>query len=94
MSKLKEVSDPALFTDIFPHTMPPHIVFDDSIHAELDGKTYTIRPIEIKTRDIRITDTTFRDGQQARPPYTVKQILDLFDLLSRLSGPHGVIRQT
>ncbi len=94
MSKIKEVSEPVLFTDVFPHTMPPHIVFDDPIHAELDGKSYVIRPVDLKTRDIRITDTTFRDGQQARPPYTVKQILELFDLISRLSGPRGVIRQT
>jgi isopropylmalate/homocitrate/citramalate synthase len=26
-----------------------------------------------------ITDTTFRDGQQARPPYTVEQIGPLRD---------------
>ncbi len=94
MSKIKEVSEPVLLADVFPHTMPPHIVFDDPIHAELDGKAYIIRPGDLRTRDIRITDTTFRDGQQARPPYTVKQILELFDLISRLSGPHGVIRQT
>ena len=94
MAKMKEVSEPVLFTDVFPHSMPPHIVFEDSIHEELDGETYTIHPIEIKQRDIHITDTTFRDGQQARPPYTVEQIEALFDLLSKLSGPHGVIRQT
>ena len=94
MSKIKEVSAPVLLADIFPHTMPPHIVFDDPIHAELDGKSYVIHPADLKARDIRITDTTFRDGQQARPPYTVKQILELFDLISRLSGPRGVIRQT
>ena len=41
-----------------------------------------------------ITDTTFRDGQQARPPFTVKQIEDLYDFLHRLGGPHGVIRQS
>jgi isopropylmalate/homocitrate/citramalate synthase len=41
-----------------------------------------------------ITDTTFRDGQQARPPYTVEQIVTIFDFLHRLSGPKGVIRQS
>jgi len=41
-----------------------------------------------------ITDTTFRDGQQSRPPYTVQEIVDIFEMLSRLSGPNGVIRQT
>ena len=33
---------------------------------------------------------TARDGQQARLVCTA----ELFDLLSRLSGPHGVIRRT
>ena len=41
-----------------------------------------------------ITDTTFRDGQQARPPYTVQQIVDLYTLMSSLGGPNGVIRQS
>ena len=42
--------------------------------------------------DIWITDTTFRDGQQARAPYSVEQIVHLYDLLYQLGGP--VIRQT
>jgi isopropylmalate/homocitrate/citramalate synthase len=92
--KIKEISEPRLFSDVFPHEIPPHIVFDGPMQEELDGETYTIHPLDIKKRDILITDTTFRDGQQARPPYTVQQILDLFDFLHRLSGPHGVIRQT
>jgi len=41
-----------------------------------------------------ITDTTFRDGQQARPPYTVSQIVTLYKFLNRLGGPNGVIRQS
>ena len=41
-----------------------------------------------------LTDTTFRDGQQARPPYTVRQIVEIFDMLHRLSGPRGIIRQS
>ena len=48
----------------------------------------------MKTRDIFITDTTFRDGQQARPPYTADQMVRIYDLLAKLGGPHGVIRQT
>ncbi len=36
----------------------------------------------------------FRDGQQARPPYTLDQILNIFDFLHRMGGPYGVIRQT
>ena len=92
--KVKEVSEPVLLTDIFPHETPPHIVFEGPIHEQFDGKIFTIDPLEVKKRDICITDTTFRDGQQARPPYTVGQILELFDFLSRLSGAHGVVRQT
>ena len=94
MRGIREVSQPALLADVFPHTMPPHIVFDGPVQEPLDGETYTVRPVDLRDRDIRITDTTFRDGQQARPPYTVAQIVELFDLLSRLSGPRGVIRQT
>ena len=75
--KIKEVSEPALLTDVFPHITPPRIIFDEPIREELDGKTYTINPEEIKKRNIFITDTTFRDGQQARPPYTVDQIVSL-----------------
>ena len=44
--------------------------------------------------DIWITDTTFRDGQQSLTPYTVKQIVDLYDMLHRLSGEKGIVRQT
>src|SRR5437763_2226898 len=43
---------------------------------------------------IWITDTTFRDGQQSRAPYSPRQIADLFELLSRLGGPRGMIRQS
>ncbi len=92
--KLKEVSEPNLIADIFPHSIPPHTVFDGMILEEFDGETVEIHPADVKKRDIHITDTTFRDGQQARPPYTVNQIVELYDLLSRLSGPYGVIRQT
>ncbi|KPK76723.1 MAG: hypothetical protein AMJ79_05635 [Phycisphaerae bacterium SM23_30] len=92
--ELKEVNEPNLLSDIFPHITPPHITFDGPITEQLGGRTYTIDPDDIRTRDIFITDTTFRDGQQSRPPYTVEQIVKLYELLSRLSGPNGVIRQT
>ena len=44
--------------------------------------------------EIFITDTSFRDGQQSRTPYSVDEIADLFKLLSRLGGENGIIRQT
>ena len=43
---------------------------------------------------IWITDTTFRDGQQSRAPYSTEQIVTLYDYMHRLSGPKGVIRQS
>ena len=42
---------------------------------------------------IWITDTTFRDGQQARPPYTPEQILRIYDFLHEIDGGTGLIRQ-
>lgn len=39
-----------------------------------------------------ITDTTFRDGMQARQPYTPEQITHLYDLLHRLDQETGTIR--
>lgn len=80
--RLKDVAQPNLYKDIFPYSEVCRIIFDN--------KTVPMRP----AKDIFITDTTFRDGQQSRPPYTVEQIVTIFQLLSRLGGPNGVIRQT
>jgi len=91
---IKEVKEPRLFGKMFPHIIPPRITFDSPLKEKLGNRTYTVEPGDIKKRDIVITDTTFRDGQQAREPYTIKQIVKLFKFLSRLSGPKGVIRQT
>ncbi|MBI2874963.1 MAG: 2-isopropylmalate synthase [Firmicutes bacterium] len=79
---LVNVTEPQYRRDLFPYSGVPKITFD--------GKDVPIDPPE----EIFITCTTFRDGQQARPPYTVKQIVDLFDLIHRLGGPNGVIRQS
>ena len=43
---------------------------------------------------IYITDTSFRDGQQSREPYTTQQMVDLYKMLHRLGGPNGIVRQT
>ncbi|MDL2279632.1 histone-lysine N-methyltransferase [Desulfovibrio sp. OttesenSCG-928-G11] len=77
---LQEVDGPELFRDMFPFTKISRIAFD--------GVYVDPRPAD----PMFITDTTFRDGQQARPPYTVKQILDIFDLLHELGGRSGLIR--
>ena len=79
---LKERSEPDLMRDIFPYVEVPRIPFD-----------YRLIPPS-PPKEIYITDTTFRDGQQARKPYTVEQIVQLYEMLSRLGGPNGVIRQS
>jgi isopropylmalate/homocitrate/citramalate synthase len=80
--QLQDVGEPNLFRDVFP--------YEEVCRIEFDHRVELIDPPE----EIFITDTTFRDGQQARPPYTVQQIVDLYDMLHRLGGPNGVIRQT
>ena len=73
---------PQLFREQFPYSEVPRIL--------LNGLTVMPSP----AKEIWITDTTFRDGQQARPPYTPQQIVDIYDMLHRLGGPQGVIRQS
>lgn len=80
--KLKELDKPNLYKNIFPYTEVSKIVFDN--------ESVPMNP----AKEIFITDTTFRDGQQSRPPYTPEQIVSIFQLLSKLGGPNGVIRQT
>jgi len=80
--ELRDVEEPNLQKEVFP--------YDEVSRIDFDHRMIPIQPAE----DIFITDTTFRDGQQARPPYTVQQIVDLYQLMSRLGGPNGVIRQT
>lgn len=79
---LRNPITPELFRDQFPYDSPPRVLFD-GVH---------VKPH--LAEDPHITDTTFRDGHQARIPYEPKEIADLFDLLHRLSGPSGLVRQT
>ncbi|HGE69418.1 TPA: 2-isopropylmalate synthase [Candidatus Poribacteria bacterium] len=90
--ELIETEYPNLYEDIFSFDSIPAIKFDGKIYEEIDGKIVEFDPREVVNRDIFITDTTFRDGQQARPPYTVEQTVKLFDLIAKLGGPNGVIR--
>ncbi|NPU84096.1 MAG: histone-lysine N-methyltransferase [Syntrophaceae bacterium] len=80
--ELKDIDEPNLQKEVFP--------YEEVCRIDFDHKIVTINPAD----DIFITDTTFRDGQQSRPPYTVQQIVDLFTFMHRLGGPRGVIRQT
>ena len=91
---LVDVDEPNLLEETYAYDLPPRIHFDGPIVEHIDGRPVTFDPGQVKRRDIHITDTTFRDGQQARPPYTVDQMVKIYDLMSRLSGPRGVVRQT
>ncbi|MBQ7314815.1 MAG: 2-isopropylmalate synthase [Clostridia bacterium] len=79
---LQDVAEPNLYRDVYPYTEVPRISFN---HRRV--------PIGMP-QEIWITDTSFRDGQQSVEPYTVRQIVDLYKLMSRLGGPYGIIRQT
>ncbi|MBW1852785.1 MAG: 2-isopropylmalate synthase [Deltaproteobacteria bacterium] len=94
MDNLIHTDKPNLIEDIFSYDQIPRITFDGKIYEEVDGKLIQFDPADLLTRDIHITDTTFRDGQQARPPYTVEQIVHIYSMLSKLGGPNGVIRQS
>ena len=90
---LTEVEEPNLLEDQFDYSLPPKICFEGPIFEEIDGETVRFDPEEALARDLVITDTTFRDGQQARPPYTVEQQVKLYDMMAKLGGPNGIIRQ-
>ncbi len=92
--ELKNTDKPNLLEDIFRYDQVPRISFDGKVYEEIDGQVVEFDPAALLTRDIHITDTTFRDGQQSRPPYSVEQIVDLYEMLSSLSGPRGIIRQS
>ena len=79
---LQDIPQANLMRDIYPYNEVCQIDFD---HKHM---------MPSPCADMLITDTTFRDGQQARPPYTVKQISYIFDLMHRMGGPKGIIRQS
>jgi isopropylmalate/homocitrate/citramalate synthase len=91
---LIDTTEPNLLEETFDYSLPPKIQFDGPVIEYIDGKAVQFDPGALKTRDIHVTDTTFRDGQQARPPYTVEQMVKIYDMLAKLGGPNGVIRQT
>ena len=76
--ELQDVQSPNLLEDMFPYTLPPLIRFEGKIQEWIDGRYVEFDPAEVRTRDIHITDTTFRDGQQARPPYSKEQMVKLY----------------
>ena len=77
-AELKDVKDPELYRDMFPYSSVPRVVLED-------------RMIQTNIpKDIWITDTSFRDGQQSMPPYTVKQVVDLYKMQPVAEHSHGL----
>ena len=80
--QLQDIDEPNLYRDIYPYDEIPKVAFN---HRRV--------PLSMP-EDIWITDTTFRDGQQSRAPYTADQIVELYKMLHRLGGEKGKIRQS
>ena len=79
---LQDEEEPNLYRALYPYDDIPRI-------------SYNHRRVPMgMPEEIWITDTSLRDGQQSVEPYSVKQIVDLYKLMSKLGGPYGIIRQT
>ena len=65
---LQDVPTPELFRQVFPYDMVPKV-------------TYNHRHVPINMpEEIYISDTSFRDGQQSRTPYTVEQVVNIYKM--------------
>ena len=79
---LQDVAEPNLYREIYDYEHVPKVAFN-------------LRHVPMQMpKEIWMTDTTFRDGQQSVSPFTPEQILHLFKLMSRLGGPRGMVRQS
>ena len=80
--KLQDIERPNLYRETFPYTEFPKVFFEDEgIPMEIPDKVW-------------ITDTTFRDGQQSRPPYLPEQVLRIYDFFHEINGGTDLIRQS
>ncbi len=80
--RLQDVEEPKLYRELFSYEEIPKIAFNNR-HVPMNMPD-----------EIWMTDTTFRDGQQSTSPFTVKQIVSLYRLMSRLGGEKGLVRQS
>ncbi len=79
---LVDTDEGQYYRNIFPYTEIPKIPFNE-------------RFVPMQTPpEVWITDTSFRDGQQAHPPYETGHIVQIFKFLKQLGGKKGMIRQT
>jgi citrate (Re)-synthase len=79
---LQDVEEPNLYRHLYEYTSIPKVPFNHRLVPMLTPK------------ELWITDTTFRDGQQSQSPFTVEQIVTLYKFMNRLGGPKGLIRQS
>jgi isopropylmalate/homocitrate/citramalate synthase len=79
---LQDRAEPNLYREMFPYDQVPKLTFNNRVNPHNPPS------------EIWITDTTFRDGQQSRAPYTPDQIVQLYKYLHQLGGVNGMIRQT
>jgi isopropylmalate/homocitrate/citramalate synthase len=79
---LQDIDTPSFNRDMFPYDQVPKCTFN-----------HRLTPLN-PPDEYWITDTTFRDGQQSRAPYTTDQIVTIYKMLNQLGGPKGKIRQS
>ena len=77
---LQDVPEPELYRALYDYKSIPKVAFNER-HVPM-----------ITPSELWITDTTFRDGQQSTSPFTAEQIVEIYKMLSRLSGENGIIR--
>jgi len=73
---------PNFYKNVFPYDQIPKIKFNNVIY-----------PMDIP-KDIWITDTTFRDGQQSISNMSTDQMIKIYEMLHELDNESGIIRQT
>jgi len=79
---LHDVDEPNLIRDLYDYNSIPKISFNNMLV-----------PMDMP-KELYITDTTFRDGQQSTSPFTIDQIVKVFQYLHKLGGENGIIRQS
>ena len=79
---LQDVPEPELYRALYDYKSIPKVAFNER-HVPM-----------ITPSELWITDTTFRDGQQSTSPFTAEQLVEIYKMLSRLSGENGIIRQS